>query len=138
VAPPEYIPVKIPFPQFDCAIAVPNALAFLWLALRAFNSLMLCDIRRGFHLCLTFDFCSLLGFLDSKMLFSCLFKGVTTIGDDVPKITPLNLNLAFALVFLFIGYCAHELVPEIHELHGDGKFMGAHGGIKPVAVRAHD
>jgi hypothetical protein len=73
------------------------------------------------------------------MLFSCLFKGVTTIGDDVPKITPLNLNLAFALVFLFIGYCAHELVPEIHELHGDGKFMGAHGGnVRRAATRAHD
>jgi hypothetical protein len=31
-----------------------------------------------------------------------------------------------------------SLLPEIHELDGDGKFMGAHGGIKPVAVRAHD
>jgi hypothetical protein len=29
-------------------------------------------------------------------------------------------------------------IPEIHELHRHGKFMGAHGGVKRVATRAHD
>jgi hypothetical protein len=28
-------------------------------------------------------------------------------------------------------------LPEIHELDGHGKFMGAHGGVRRAATRAH-